>query len=101
MAFLCEVCGFQYEWEMFFNNHMRSVHKVKIAKPKRNVLPPDVRNFMRYYYYHICQNPTLEEIKELSKDFQVKKEKIYWWFFNYRRKNKTKPVSKPQQQESK
>ena len=67
---------------------MRTVHSVKVNSSQRSVLPADIKRFLRYYYYHICENPTLDEIKELSEDLEVKKEKIYWWFFNHRRKNK-------------
>ena len=88
MSLQCETCGYTYEWEMFFNNHMRAVHGVEVVKSRRGVLPADIKRFLKYYYYHICENPTLDEIKELSEDLKVKKEKIYWWFFNHRRKNK-------------
>ena len=88
MSLQCETCGYVYEWGMFFNNHMRTVHGVKVNSSQRSGLPADIKRFLKYYYYHICENPTLEEIKELSDDLEVKKEKIYWWFFNQRRKNK-------------
>lgn len=85
---------------MYFNNHMRSLHKVKAPKPPRSVLAVEIRNFLKYYYNNICENPTLNEIKEIADDFQVKKEKIYWWFFGYRRKNKTKSLGKALHQKS-
>ena len=67
---------------------MRSVHKVKPGKSPRCGLPVDNRNFLIYYYDHICDNPTLDEIKVIAEDLQVKKETIYWWFVNYRKRSK-------------
>ena len=61
---------------MYFNNHMRSLHKVKAPKPPRSVLAVEIRNFLKYYYNNICENPTLNEIKEIADDFQVKKERF-------------------------
>ena len=88
MSFLCDKCGSVYEWEMFYNNHMRSIHCAKVNTIPRSVLAPDIKKFLEYYFHHICANPTLGEIKELSDDLEVKKEKIYWWFVNYRKKSK-------------
>ena len=86
MSLLCEKCGYVYDWEMFFNNHMRIVHGVKVSNSRQGALPLHIKTFLNYYYYHICEKPSLEEIKELSEDLEVKKEQIYWWFFNQRRK---------------
>ena len=88
MSLLCDKCKFVYEWEMFYNNHMRSVHKVKTSKRARCVMSVDIRNFLKHYYSHICENPTLDEIKVIAEDLGVKKENIYWWFVNYRRHSK-------------
>ena len=88
MSFLCDECGYVYEWEMFFNNHMRAAHRVKVNTIQRGVLPKDITKFLEYYFHHICGNPSLDEIKELSEDLEVKKEKIYWWFVNYRKRDK-------------
>lgn len=88
MSFLCQVCGFVYDWEMFFNKHMRAVHKVKADKMTRCVLKPPIVGFLKYYYDHICERPELAKIKELAKVLDVKKEKIYWWFFNQRQRGK-------------
>ena len=88
MSFLCDKCGYVYEWEMFFNNHMRAVHQVKVNTIQRDALPKDITKFLEYYFHHICANPTLDEIRELSEDLEVKKEQIYWWFVNYRKRDK-------------
>ena len=88
MSFLCDKCGHVYEWEMFFNNHMRAAHQVKVNTSQRGVLADDIKKFLEYYFHHICANPTLDEIRELSEDLEVKKEQIYWWFVNYRKRNK-------------
>ena len=67
---------------------MRMVHRVKVNTIQRSVLADDIKNFLEYYFHHICTNPTLDEIRELSEDIEVKKEQIYWWFVNYRKRNK-------------
>ena len=79
---------------MFFNNHMRTAHNIKVVKSRRSVLKPHTVDYLKYYYYHISDNPTLDEIKELSKELDLKKEKIYWWFFNYRQARKKHQKSK-------
>lgn len=85
MAFVCELCNSRYDWEMFFNNHMRTAHKKRVGRSPQPRLSREIKNFLKHYFYHICDKPTLEEIKILAEDLEVKKEKIYWWFFNYRR----------------
>ena len=86
MSLLCEICGLQYEWEMFFNNHMRNVHSIKKKCKERILLNKKAKDFLDGYYTNICEEPSLDEIKELAKFLDVKKECVYWWFFNRRRK---------------
>ena len=85
---LCHICGCKYDWEMFYNNHMRSVHHVKVNRKLGVPLTKEHRLFLTDYFENVCSCPTLEKIKELSTILDIKKENVYWWFFNQRRKNK-------------
>ena len=85
---LCHICGCEYEWEMFYNNHMRSHHHIKVNRQKRNRLTQKHKQTLIEYFENVCSYPTLEEIKELSTILEIKKENVYWWFFNQRRKGK-------------
>ena len=86
--FPCDVCGAIYEWEMFLNNHRRSVHKQKVTKKPRTLLTSVEKTFLKYYFKDVCKNPTLDEIKHLSTFLNIKKESAYWWFFNQIKKEK-------------
>ena len=83
----CQECGYTYEWKMFYNNHMRSVHGVKTTHLRKR-LKNDVKTCLEEYYYRVCDRPTLNEIKYLAEELDVEKEAVYWWFVN-RRKSKS------------
>ena len=84
--FLCDLCGCAYEWEMFFNNHRRSVHHLKVTKKPRELLDSEQTDFLKLYFRQKCSKPTLDRIKHLAAFLDVKKETVYWWFFNENRK---------------
>ena len=86
--FLCEVCGAMYEWEMFFNNHRRSVHQLKVVDRPRSILTYEQRTFLKSYFTEVCTNPTLDEIKHMAYFLNIRKESVYWWFFNQNKKAK-------------
>ena len=83
--FLCDYCGCEYEWEMFYNNHMRSIHKSKVGVKPRAKITLEQYKVLSSYFKHMCDHPTLNEIKELGEILGLKKETIYWWFFNERK----------------
>ena len=94
----CEECGFTYEWKMFFNNHMRTVHGVrmnthKVNRKRQKRISNDAREKLESYYHQVCTHPTLDEIKELldvlrsgKEPLDLEKESVYWWFINKRKR---------------
>ena len=84
--YVCDLCGYAYEWEMFFNNHRRSVHHLKVTKKPRSLLDSDQTGFLKLYFEEKCKRPTLDEIKYLASFLDLKKESVYWWFFNQNQK---------------
>lgn len=90
---LCEVCGCVYHWEMFFHNHLRDVHGIptKSRKRKRTSLGKKNISLLEGYYGKVCVRPTLDEIENVAKFLDVKKESVYWWFVN-RNKQKRRSV---------
>ena len=86
--FVCDLCGCAYEWEMYFNNHRRSVHHLKVTKKPRSLLDSDQTGFLKLYFEEKCKRPTLDEIKYLASFLDLKKETVYWWFFNQNQKLK-------------
>ena len=86
--FLCEVCGAVYEWEMYFNNHIRSVHQLKVFNRPRASLTSEQKTFLNAYFIDVCRNPTLDQVKHLASFLDIKKESVYWWFFNQNKKAK-------------
>ena len=89
MSFLCELCGAVYEWKMFFNNHMRTVHGVRVSvERKRCKMEAKTKDFLEGYYSYTCKQPALSGIQELALFLGVKKETVYWWFFNKRQKDR-------------
>ena len=89
MSYTCEKCGAEYEWEMFFHNHLRSKHGVKCSSTSRPRLDSKYRDFLDSYY-NIKPRPNLDHIKELAVFLDVKKETVYWWFFNRQQFEKRK-----------
>ena len=70
---------------------MRSVHQKCIGRRKGAPrMHPRSSAFLDGYYCCTCDYPSLEEMKELAKFIGVKKETVYWWFVNRRKKDKKK-----------
>ena len=67
---------------------------MKTHNSKRSVLPIHIKNFLKYYFHHICEKPTLDEMRELAVDLEVEKENIYWWFANQRARKRSKDGGK-------
>ena len=86
--FACDLCGCVYEWEMFFNNHRRSVHHLKVTKKPRSLLKLEQTDFLKLYFNQKCKRPSLDRIKHLAAFLDLKKETVYWWFFNQNQKLK-------------
>ena len=81
---------------MFFNNHMRSVHHVKVTKKPSSLFKLQQRDFLKLYFKEVCKRPTLDTIKHLANFLGVKKESVYWWFFNQNKKFRKKQGKNPQ-----
>ena len=93
MSYQCEVCGCVYQWEMFFHNHIRTVHGISIKRSKRTYLGERNITFLENYFCNICEKPSLGEIENLAGVMEVKKETIYWWFVN-RNKRQRKSIKR-------
>lgn len=93
-SLLCEVCGCAYHWEMFFHNHLRDVHGIPTKRSKRLVLSQTNIALLKSYYRNICKTPTLEEIENVAKFLDIKKEAVYWWFVNRNKQKRKSSKSK-------
>ena len=91
MSYLCDVCGCVYQWEMFFHNHIRTVHGISTKRSKRTSLGEKNIAILENYFCNICEKPSLDEIENVAGVMEVKKESIYWWFVN-RNKRKRKSI---------
>jgi hypothetical protein len=67
---------------------MRTRHNVKCERKSVTRLSKRSKTFLEDYFECICNQPSLQEIEELAKFINVKKEIVYWWFTNKRRKQK-------------
>ena len=74
---------------------MRTVHRVPTKRKLTSRLCKRHIHFLEDYYECICDKPTLNEVEELSKFIDVKKESVYWWFHNKRKSSgkKSKVIS--------
>ena len=75
-----------YEWKMFYHNHMRTTHQTKAVKPVRRLLSRSQKDFLENYFDTVCPHPNLDEIKGLAQSIDARKESVYWWFFNQRKR---------------
>ena len=89
----CDACGAIYEWEMFFNNHRRSVHHIKVITKPKTLLTSDEKSFLRSYF-NTCKTPALDQIKYLASFLDIQKESIYWWFINENKKERREKHSR-------
>ena len=67
---------------------MRAMHGIKAVKPVRKLLSRAHKDFLEQYYDTVSIQPHLDEIKSLAQSINVKKESVYWWFFNRRKRDK-------------
>ena len=88
MSFLCEVCGCVYQWEMFFHNHLRTVHGISTKRSKRMKLGKKNTAYLESYYHCVCCRLSLDEIEGVSQILKMKKETIYWWFVNRNKRDR-------------
>ena len=79
---------------MFYNNHMRTVHSIKLKRKSPSRLCKSHTDFLDGYFCGVCDRPSLDEIEEISKSIDVKKEAVYWWFHNKRKKFNQNPLYK-------
>ena len=88
MSFCCPLCDCTYDWEMFYNNHLRTRHNIKCERKCKTRLSKKSKTLLEDYFECVCNQPSLQVIEELAKFIDVKKEMVYWWFTNKRRKQK-------------
>ena len=88
MNYKCDICGCVYEWEMYYNNHLRNRHGIRIKRKRTIRLKKQQREFLNNYFTCDCNKPSLEDVAELSRLMNIKKETVYWWFNNRIRKEK-------------
>lgn len=88
MDYKCDICGCVYEWEMYYNNHLRNRHGIRIKRKRTIRLKKQQREFLDNYFTCDCDKPSLEDVDKLSALLNIKKETVYWWFANRIRKNR-------------
>lgn len=86
MSRVCHVCGAVYEWDMYFHNHLRTVHGIRCGFVQRARLGTKSMDFLDAFFCNMNSNPDLKQIEDLAKFLDVKKESVYWWFFNRRQR---------------
>jgi hypothetical protein len=78
---------------MFCNNHRRLVHLAPAKRQYVTRLDKKQKEFLDSYSEELTSQPSLDDIKELSKFLKAKKESVYWWFHNKRKQMKRKVLA--------